>query len=421
MTQETPSAAWAPAPGARHRGSGLGHVLAAGICSGLSAGLLSALFLLLLAGATSFRQAHMAMVWGLPAAGWLLGAVCLRLGSRSLGHSSLVINTLFELGPKLPQRTSPLILFGTVTTHLFGGSAGREGAAVQMGACLADAWAHLFGATGSNRQDWLRAGVAAGFSAVFGTPWAAACFAHEFFGGRLITKRGVLSAGLAAFVGDSVSRALGARHTHYPRPAALPWDFALLGKWLLFSCAMAAATVVFIKGVQAIKGVGQRILPQLNLRMASGGAVVVALWQLGCADAGLGLGLDTISRAFADPHVSPYAFAQKMLLTAVTVGSGFLGGEVTPLFFVGATLGNTLAHPLDLPLSMAAAVGMSALFAAAAHAPLAVAVMAFELFGAAAVPHVLLVGVCTCMLMGHNRLYAGQRAHPLVALWAKAT
>jgi H+/Cl- antiporter ClcA len=143
--------------------------------------------------------------------------------------------------------------------------------------------------------------------------------------------------------------------------------------------------------------------------MALGGAILVLLWRLAGTSDYLGLGVPTIQRAFVDPALPVSAFAAKLVFTAVTLGSGFLGGEVTPLFFVGATLGNVLARALSIPLSLGAGVGLAALFGAAAHAPLALSVMAVELLGPSILVHVLLVTAIAHLLSRRVSLYVAQR------------
>ncbi len=143
--------------------------------------------------------------------------------------------------------------------------------------------------------------------------------------------------------------------------------------------------------------------------MMLGGAAVVGLWRLSGTSDYLGLGVPMIVRAFDDPHLPAYAFALKLLFTAVTLGAGFLGGEVTPLFFVGAALGNVLARVLDLPLALGAVVGMAAVFAAASNAPLALSIMAVELLGGAVFPHATIVCALAYVMTGHRSIYPSQR------------
>jgi H+/Cl- antiporter ClcA len=210
-------------------------------------------------------------------------------------------------------------------------------------------------------------------------------------------------------VGDLTTRALGIVHTPYPTVSAVPLSPALLLKWLVFAVAVAAVSTAFIELSHAIKKRGERLIPRLPLRMAVGGVVVVALWALVGTSDYLGLGVPTIVRAFRDPTLPVYAFAVKLLFTAVTLGAGFLGGEVTPLFFVGATLGSALARLLGIPLELGAGVGLAAVFAAASNAPLALSIMAVELLGAAVLPHAAIVCVVAYLLSGHRSIYPAQR------------
>jgi H+/Cl- antiporter ClcA len=173
--------------------------------------------------------------------------------------------------------------------------------------------------------------------------------------------------------------------------------------------AVAAGAIVFVEGTHRLKKLLEGRVPWLPVRMALGGLAVVGLWQLVGTDAYLGLGVPTIIRAFVDPALPESAFAWKLLFTAVTLASGFLGGEVTPLFFMGAALGNVLARLLGLPLDLGAAVGMAALFAAAANTPLALSIMAVELVGASVLPHVVIVATVAYLLTGHRGIYPAQR------------
>ncbi len=377
---------------------------------GVLCGVASAVFLRLLDGATQFRAAHEVMVYTLPLAGLLIGLVYERIGTSMKGGSSLIIDTIHNDLAQLPVRMAPLVLVGTVLTHLFGGSAGREGTAVQMGASLADEIAHRFGASRDLRRALLAAGIAGGFGSVFGTPIAGVVFALEVVGLRRIDYRALLPALGAALIGDRVTRALGVVHTAYPVPPTMALSPALIGKLLLIGAAMALAAATFVASTHALKGQFERRIPRLPMRMFVGGMVVVFLWKLVGSSDYLGLGVPTIVRAFSDPKLLVYAFAAKLLFTTVTLAAGYLGGEVTPLFFVGATLGSVLAHALGLPLALGAAVGLGAVFGAAAKAPLALSIMVVELLGAALLPHVAVVTGVAHLLSGRRGLYR-HRAH----------
>jgi H+/Cl- antiporter ClcA len=304
---------------------------------------------------------------------------------------------------------APMVLVGTVLTHLFGGSAGREGTAVQMGASLSDWLAHRLRVAPEVRTGLLAAGVAGGFGAVFGTPIAGTVFALEFVVLGRISYAALLPALSAALVGDLTTRALGPAHTPYPTLSALPLTGSVLLAWLPFAAAVALTASAFIELTHAIKKLGARYVPRLPLRMLIGGVLIVIAFRLLGSDDYLGLSIPTLLRALSDPTLPPLAFAAKLLVTSITLGAGFLGGEVTPLFVIGAALGNVLSAPLGLPLPMAAGVGLVAMFGCAANTPLALSLMAVELFGAAALPHALIVCVLAYVLSGHRGIYAAQR------------
>jgi H+/Cl- antiporter ClcA len=382
---------------------------ALGALVGVAAGLASALFLYLLDLATRFRGGHQWIVYTLPAAGLVIGAIYERWGQSIKGGNNLVIDTIHDDAAQIPLRMAPMVLIGTVLTHLFGGSAGREGTAVQMGASLADEIAHRFKVRRELRRVVLAAGIAGGFGSVFGTPIAGLIFGLEVVVIGRLEYDALVPALVASVVGDRVTRAVGIVHTPYPVAPFVPLELLLVGKLLLFGVAMAAVTVAFVELTHFIKRRLERHVPRLPLRMLIGGAAVVGLWKLSGTSDYLGLGVPTILRAFSDPQLPAVAFAAKLVFTAVTLGSGFLGGEVTPLFFIGATLGSTLAHLLGVPLALGAGVGLAAVFGAAANTPLALSVMVVELLGGNVLPHVMIVAVVAYLLSGHRGIYPAQR------------
>ena len=397
---------WGTLPaGARSLGQWL--VLGSGV--GVLCGAASALFLFLLEEATAARLRHEGLVYALPLAGLAIGALYGRWGASIRGGNNLVIDTVHEGDKRIPVRMAPLVMVGTVLTHLFGGSAGREGTAVQMGASLADTLAHHLRVSPATRRELLAAGIAGGFGSVFGTPIAGTVFGLEVVAVGQLSYEALVPALVSALVGDLVTRALGIHHAVYPTPAALPLTPEVLLKWLVFGAVVAAVAGVFVEGVHGLKKGLERAVPSLPWRMALGGALLVLMWKaVGTSDY-LGLGVPMIQRAFVDPALPPEAFALKLLFTAVTLGAGFLGGEVTPLFFVGAALGNGLGRLLGLPLELCAGVGLAALFGAAANTPLALSFMAVELLGASVLPHVVIVTVTAYLLTGARGIYPAQR------------
>jgi H+/Cl- antiporter ClcA len=387
----------------------LGQWIVLGSIVGVLCGAASALFLWLLERATGFRSSHEVLVYAMPIAGLVIGWLYERYGQPIKAANNLIIDTIHDDGPEIPLRMGPMVLVGTVLTHLFGGSAGREGTAVQMGASLTDWVSHRLRVGRHVRRQLLAAGAAGGFGSVFGTPIAGAVFGLEFVVLGRIEYDALVPALVASVVGDMTTRALGIVHTRYPAAPQIALTPLVLAKWLVFAIAVALVTTAFIELTHAIRKLGEKRVPRLPVRMFVGGLAVVSLWRLVGTSDYLGLGVPTIVRAFEDPTLPPYAFALKLVFTAVTLGAGFLGGEVTPLFFVGATLGNLLARVLGLPVAEGAGVGLAAVFAAAANAPLALSIMAMELLGAATFPHVVIVCVLAYLLTGHRSIYPAQR------------
>ena len=366
-------------------------------------------FLISLDHVTSFRMENGWIVFLLPALGLAMGLVYDRWGRAIRAGNNLVIETIHEASPKVPLRMAPMVLLGTLFTHLFGGSAGREGTAVQMGASLADSIAHRLRLGLLEREGVLAAGIAGGFGAAFGTPVAGVVFGLEVLTIGRIEYHALLPALVASVCADLTARSLGVVHAAYPVVANVPLTGGLFAAWLLFGVVVAAVAVGFVELSHRLRRFLEVRIPALPLRMAVGGTAVVVLWQLSGTDIYLGLGLPTIVGSFTDASIPLDAFALKLVFTVVTLAAGFVGGEVTPLLFVGATLGAAYGRVLGLPVELTTGVGLVAVFGAAANTPLALSIMGVELVGAGVLPHVAVVTVVAYLLTGHRGIYPAQR------------
>jgi H+/Cl- antiporter ClcA len=378
------------------------------VAVGLLAGSASALFLYGLDWATTTRIRHPALLWLLPGAGFAVGWLYLRFGSAVEAGNNLLIDEIHDPKNVIPLRMAPLVLGGTIVSHLFGASVGREGTAVQMGGALADQLTHLCRLDHADRRQLLMAGMAAGFASVFGTPLAGAVFALEVLAiGRL--RAGALPACLvAALVADRTCLLWGVQHTHYAIPAIpvpAPWPLLAV---MLAGAAFGLAGRFFAGCTHALGGWMKRRLSYAPLRPLLGGAVIAAAAWIFGADRYIGLGIPTIQAAFLQP-LPAYDFAGKMLYTIASLGSGFKGGEVTPLFYIGATLGNALAPLLHLPFALLAGVGFVAVFAGAANTPVASTLMAVELFGVDVGVYAALGCIVSYLFSGHTGIYRAQR------------
>jgi H+/Cl- antiporter ClcA len=376
---------------------------------GVACGLSSAAFLILLDWATHFRSTHEVIVYALPAAGVAIGLIYERWGQTIRGGNNLVLDTIHDDAKQIPIRMAPMVLIGTVLTHLFGGSAGREGTAVQMGASLADDIAHRFKLHHDGRRQLLAAGIAGGFGSVFGTPIAGMLFGLEVVWVGRMEYHAIMPALVASVVGDVVTRACGVTHTPYPVVAFTALTPLLALKWVGFGVGVAATSSAFVELTHRLRHFLEKRIPRLPLRMMVGGIAIVVMWKLIGTSDYLGLGVPSIVGAFVDPTLPAYAFAVKLVFTAVTLSAGFLGGEVTPLFFIGATLGAVLGRFMGIPIELATGVGLAGVFAAAANTPISLSIMAVELLGASLLPHVVIVCVIAFLLTGQRGIYPSQR------------
>lgn len=399
--------------GLRWRAARTAWDLGMGTAVGLLAGTASFLFLWLLEGTLRLRAAHLWLVGLLPVFGIASAWLYTRWGGESERGSSLILDEVLEFQGRVPSRMAPLVLAGTLLTHLGGGSAGREGTAVQMGASLARTigklpwpWLRL---TRSRQRLLLMAGVSAGFGSLFGTPVAGALFGMEVIAIGKIHYEGLLVCTMASFAGDAICRWLGAPHVHF-HPAALGLTPALGLKLALFALPVALVAGGFSELTHRLAAWTRRANPYL--RAGLGGCAVIALALAFRTTDYLNLGTVWLPRVFegAGP-VPPWAFAAKFLFTVVTLGFGFKGGEVTPLFVIGAMLGAALAPVLGVPVPFIAAVGFIAVFAAASNTPIASTLMGIELFGGGFAGPLVITSFLAYILVGHRGIYGGTRVH----------
>lgn len=360
---------------------------------------------------------HPQLLWALPFAGVGVAWLYRQYGATAEGGNNLLIDVVHgtDDSPLVPRRMAPLILVTTWTTHLFGGSAGREGTALQMGGALASAWARWMKLDGTQTRLLLLCGIAAGFGGVFGTPFAGCIFAVEVLAiGRLHFKA-LLPCLLAALVSNWTVALWGVGHIHY-RVAVTPWFTPILiAKVALASVAFGLAAFLFSELTHGIGHFFKSKIKNPLLRPFLGGIVLIALtFALGTRDyLGLGTlaaypGAVTISSAFESGGAQSLSWFWKLLFTALTLGSGFKGGEVTPLFFIGATLGNAAAGVLHSPVDLMAALGFIAVFAGASNTPLACTVLGIELFGGSNALLYALACFISCIFSGHSGIYLSQ-------------
>lgn len=393
----------------------------------LVTGSLVALFLWLLDLVTAYRWDHLWLIFLLPLAGWLITFLYRTYGKNSDAGNNLIMDEIHKPGGGIPTRMAPLVLFSTLVTHLFGGSAGREGTAVQMGGSISSLFSKWYRLKHQEKRILLMCGMAAGFGAVFGTPIAGAVFAMEVLAMGRIKYDALIPCLVASMLADITCSAYGIHHTQYriafigevhPSQPWLPYlsfDFLLLFKAILAGVAFGLAGYLFAHTSHFLKDLAGKHIRNKWLTPFLGAALVVGIsYALGSFDY-LGLGVThpkggvSIVSAFSPDGVDTWSWLWKLLLTAITLSTGFKGGEVTPLFFIGATLGNVLASLSGAPVDLFAGLGFIAVFAAATNTPLACTLMGVELFGSNHLVYYAVACFTAYYFSGHSGIYGSQR------------
>lgn len=384
-------------------------------------GSLVALFLWALDQVTLVRGSQQWLLFLLPLAGILIFGIYHFWGKGSEAGNGLLIDGIHNSQTKVPARMAPLVLFTTLITHLFGGSAGREGTAVQMGGGFAALLSKWFKLKKEDHRLILMCGMAAGFAAVFGTPLAGAVFAVEVIVIGRIQYKEFLPCYFTSIVAHLVCLAWGIQHTRYSIGFAgndllLHFDSILVAKTLLAAVTFGLAAFLFAEAHLQIKKQLQKWIPIQWLIPVVGALMVIGLTYLLDNRDYLGLGVlsektngVSIVSAFKEGGATPFSWFWKLLFTAITLGSGFKGGEVTPLFFIGATLGNTLAWIMGAPTDVFAALGFIAVFAAATNTIFASTIMGCELFGTEFVLYFLITCFIARLASGYSSIYPTQR------------
>jgi H+/Cl- antiporter ClcA len=382
-----------------------------GSAVGVLSGTASAIFLRALEWATEFRLANPYLLFFLPVIGLLIGWVYQRYAGAAARGNNLIIDELHINQNPIPVRMAPMVLAGTVLTHLFGGSAGREGTAIQMASSLADELRRRLGLSQEDRRLMLMAGISGGFGSVFGTPLAGFVFGMEVQNVGRIRYDGLVPCLVAAIVGDQVTRAWGISHSHYPQLLSYSFDALLLVKVVLAGIGFGLASLLFIELTHGIKKLSKALISWPPLQLFAGGVIIIGLtYLLGTQDY-LGLSLPLIQHTFDGTGVVTWAFLFKIIFTAITLGTGFMGGEVTPLFVIGSTLGFTLGRALGVDPAFMAAIGFVAVFAGASNTPLACVLMGIELFGGGAALYLVIGCFVAYLASGHRSIYTSQRVN----------
>ena len=375
---------------------------------GILAGSAAAMFLILLNWATNFRDHHQIIIWALPFAGFFIGWIYHYYGDNIAQGTNLILDEISEPKNIIPLKMAPFILLGTVATHLFGGSAGREGTAVQMGASLSDQLTKIFNIKPDERKILLIAGAGAGFGAAIGAPWAGVIFGMEIINIGRLRLFALFQCFIASFVGYFTTLALRAPHSAYPQFQIPDLNFKTIIFVICAGIIFGLSSQIFILLTHFIERLNSRFISFPPLKPLFAGIFLVILFYIEGTYRYVGLGIPYIQEAliikahFRDPLL-------KTFFTALTIGSGFKGGEFIPLVFIGTTLGSALSILIPISFQLLGALGFAAVFAGAANTPIACSLMAMELFGIKIGPYALIACFVSYYFSGHSGIYKSQK------------
>ena len=381
-----------------------------GALTGLVAGPASAIFLVTLRWASGVHNASPWLLAFLPITGVLIYLLFSRVGGAAERGNNLLIEEVHLNRQDVPLRMAPLSFLAPLVTLLFGGSIASVGTAVQMGGTLADWLARTLRLSKEERRVMLMAGLSGGFGSVIGVPLAGAVFGMEVQSVGRIRYEGLVPCLSSSIVGYGIVKWLGAYGSTYPRLSMFDIDALLLLKVALAGVAFGLCSLLFIEFTRAVStALGRAAGKRAWLKPVLGGCAIIVLALLMGTQAYLGLSQPLLAAVWGGAGIAAFAFLFKLVFTGLTVGAGFKGGEITPLFIMGATLGYALAPPLGVPPQLLAAIGFVAVFAGASNTPLASAIMGVELFGGGGFLYMLVGTVTSYIFSGHRSIYVTQR------------
>lgn len=377
------------------------------IIIGSTSGVIIGAFLIILEKAIELNIEYSWLVMILPLSGVLMTFLYKKYGKNSKKGNNLIIENINGNFEEINFIMAPLVFMGTILTHLFGGSVGREGTGVQIGGTVGNHLANIFKKNGLDRKVLLVSGVAAGFSAVFGTPIAGTVFALEVSKIGSLSYVSMLPAIIAAIFGDEVARFIGVSHSHFEVPPIQDFVVGNILKVVIISLCFGLASRLFVYMINWFKKFFGKRFKSDYTRIFIGG-LLMALTTILLGNTlynNLSLGLLAESFHGSIPYV---AFLIKLLLTTLCLGAGYQGGEVTPLFVIGATLGATLSHIFGIPIVFAAALGLIGVFAGATNTPITSFILYLELFGSNNMLFAIIVCIISIFVSGKSGIYSSQ-------------
>lgn len=381
-------------------------VILVSLCCAVVMGIISFVFLKMLGLSSVFREFFPYCIWFLPLSGMLTAFVYKRYGGESSKGNNLIIQSANE-GVKVPKRLAFLTFIFTLLTHFSGGSAGREGTAVQIGGTLTSNVADKLGFKNEDRKIIIFSGLSAAFGSVFGTPLAGAFFGMEVCCIGQLSVSAVIPCFLSSYLANAVTLLLGATHEAHKISAIPSLDIKSVLVFISASILFGLIGKLFALGVKYLKLLYAKIFKNTVLSALIGSVIVVLLIVLLNLNEYEGLSTWQQTTAF-EGNANWYDMPVKFILTTLTLGAGFQGGEVTPLFDIGASFGGWYANMFGIEPSFLAAIGLICVFGSAANTPITTIMLGIELFGAEAVPYFVFASLISFIASGKSGIYSAQ-------------
>ena len=376
--------------------------------SGVTIGLAGTLFGLGIQKATAFWKSHSWTLYLLPLVGLLIVWLYRFAHEEKNRGTDMVLDSISSTEEVTPA-TAPLIFISTLLSHLATASVGREGAALQLGGSLGNLIGKAFRLDEKDRKIAIMCGMSAGFSAIFGTPLAAAVFAMEVISIGVMYYAALVPCVFSAFVGVSVAKFLGLAPEHYEIGLVPEFGASSALLTVLIGILCACVGIFLCVSLHQCGHAYRKVFPNPYIRVLAGSAIFIVLTLLFPARLYNGSGAQIIEMVFEGERIPVYAFLMKILFTGVALGAGFKGGEIVPTLTVGAAFGYLMSLVTGLPVGLCASVGMACLFVSVTNCPVATMFMAFELFGFAAMPYYAIAVAVCFTLSGYYGLYHSQK------------
>ena len=377
------------------------------IVSGVVIGGIGTIFYFCLAAVTQFRGEHPWILWLLPVGGVLIvGGYRLLRNETDTGTNQVIAS--IHSGESLPLRMAPSIFFSTLITHLCGGSAGREGAALQIGGSIGNTLGSLFRFDEKDRHVMTMCGMSAAFSALFGTPMAAAIFAMEVESVGIMYYAALVPCVIASLVAHGIAVYFGATGEAFLLAGLPDFTIGAAVKISILAILCGFVSILFCVLLHQASHLYKKFFANPYIRILAGGCIVIALTLLVGDQRYNGAGMNLIEECM-EGHVRPEMFLMKIIFTALTLGAGYKGGEIVPSFCIGGTFGCLFGTLAGFSPALCTGVGMAAVFCGVTNCPISSLLICFELFGYEGMPYFLLTIAFSYLFSGYFGLYSTQK------------